>query len=96
MLTGDRWRFYNVTAFTPGEWMSQVVEIAALIDAHQVRPHTNFLGMTFSTCLEGQSCDRELTASDPERANRLRDARYKYKSKLELFVSCSSYLGLRR
>jgi hypothetical protein len=33
----DRWRFHGVNAFAPGEWMKQVVEMAALIDAHNER-----------------------------------------------------------
>ena len=33
----DRWSFYSVSAFAPGDWMKHVVEMAALIDAHQSR-----------------------------------------------------------
>ena len=31
----DRWHFYNVFAFAPGEWMKHIVEMAAYIDASQ-------------------------------------------------------------
>jgi hypothetical protein len=31
----ERWRFLDVFAFAPGEWMKHLVEIVALIDAHR-------------------------------------------------------------
>jgi hypothetical protein len=33
----ERWRFFTVFAFAPGQWMKDLVEIAAHIDAHQTR-----------------------------------------------------------
>jgi hypothetical protein len=31
----ERWRFFDVFAFSPGEWMKHLVEIVALIDANK-------------------------------------------------------------
>lgn len=31
----ERWRFFTVFAFAPGQWMKDLVEIAAHIDAHK-------------------------------------------------------------
>lgn len=38
----DRWRFRGVNAFAPGEWMKDVIEMAALIDAHDERTRNRF------------------------------------------------------
>ncbi|UWU76605.1 hypothetical protein N2603_43245 [Bradyrhizobium huanghuaihaiense] len=38
----DSWTFSDVFAFSPGDWMKYLVEIAALIDAHQTRRHDGF------------------------------------------------------
>jgi hypothetical protein len=38
----DRWRFNSVSAFAPGDWMKHLVEMAALIDAHQSRQSASF------------------------------------------------------
>ncbi|MGO8910777.1 MAG: hypothetical protein ACLQDM_15870 [Bradyrhizobium sp.] len=38
----DRWRFDGVNAFAPGEWMKHVIEMAALIDAHNERTMNRF------------------------------------------------------
>jgi hypothetical protein len=39
----DRWSFHSVSAFAPGEWMKHVVEMSALIDAHQSRQMASFV-----------------------------------------------------
>jgi hypothetical protein len=38
----DRWHFNNVFAFAPGEWMKQIVEMAAYIDANQSQQFSSY------------------------------------------------------
>ena len=38
----DRWHFNNVFAFAPGEWMKQIVEMAAYIDANRSQQFSHF------------------------------------------------------
>jgi hypothetical protein len=38
----DRWHFNSVSAFAPGDWMKHVVEMSALIDAHQSRQMSSY------------------------------------------------------
>jgi len=39
----ERWRFTDVIAFDPGDWMKHVVEMAAHIDASKTRYRNSFL-----------------------------------------------------
>jgi hypothetical protein len=42
-ITDDgRWGFDSVSAFAPGDWMKHVVEMGALIDAHQSRQMASY------------------------------------------------------